>query len=60
MELDFRHSELLANPVHLRAIHIDEQYGRFGQMSTADTNFVLMAYVSDTDAYEERQIRSLN
>src|SRR5271165_4681841 len=39
MELHFRHSKLLANPVHLRAIHIDGQYGRFGRMYTVDTYF---------------------
>ena len=40
MELNFRHSKLLADPVHLRAIHIGGQYGRFGRMSTAVTYFM--------------------
>jgi hypothetical protein len=37
MELDFRHSELLANPVHLLAIHIAQQYVQLEKTSTTDT-----------------------
>jgi hypothetical protein len=37
MELDFRHSELFANPIHLLAIHLYEQYGYFVKTSTEDT-----------------------
>jgi hypothetical protein len=39
MELDFRHSELLANPIHLLAIHIAQQYVQLEKTSTADTLF---------------------
>ena len=37
MELDFRHSELFANPIHLLAVHLHEQYVNFGKTSTGDT-----------------------
>ena len=37
MELDFRHSELFTNPIHLLAVHLDEQYVNFGKTSTGDT-----------------------
>jgi hypothetical protein len=37
MELDFRHSELFANPIHLLAVHLHKQYLNFGKTSTGDT-----------------------
>ena len=37
VELDFRHSELFTNPIHLLAVHLDEQYVNFGKTSTGDT-----------------------
>src|SRR5271165_1383429 len=43
MELDFRHSELLTNPIHLLAIHLGKQYGYCGETSTSDT-FLLHLY----------------
>ena len=30
MELDFRHPELLANPIHLLAVHIAGHYRKVG------------------------------
>lgn len=37
MELDFRHPELFANPIHLLAIHIEKKYRKIDEASTADT-----------------------
>ena len=37
MELDLRHPELFANPIHLLAVHIEEPYRKIDNPSTTDT-----------------------
>src|SRR5271165_3383711 len=40
MKLDFRHSELLAYPIHLSAVHIFRQYGQISNTSN-QVNYML-------------------
>jgi hypothetical protein len=44
MELDLGHPELLTDPIHLLAIHIEKQYSKIDNPSTTDT-FLLPDYV---------------
>jgi hypothetical protein len=37
MELDLRHPELFANPIHLLAVHLHKLYGHSQETSTVDT-----------------------
>lgn len=52
MKLDFRHSKLLANPVHLLAVHISKQYGQIGQYVQWRYYYaVFKIYLCDTAIY---------
>jgi hypothetical protein len=64
MELDFRHSELFANPIHLLAIHLYEQYGYLVKTSTEDTcllhlkSIYVILYHDKSDPFQRSDTRN--